>query len=79
MSEPTRVLIAEDEPAARKLLRKFLAERPDVTVVGEVGNGKEAVTAIREQRPEIVFLDVRMPELDGFGPLAQRGCRPSCL
>jgi two-component system, LytTR family, response regulator len=62
-----RVLIVDDERPARRKLRRFLEREPDITVLGECGEGHEAVIAIRKERPELVFLDVQMPGLDGFG------------
>jgi two-component system LytT family response regulator len=67
----TNALIVDDEPLARDRLQKLLDAVPDVTVVGQCTNGKEAVEAIREKAPDLVFLDVQMPELDGFGVLAE--------
>jgi len=64
-----RVLIVDDEPVARDGLRAMLAAEPEVDVVGAVGSGRAAVTAIRELAPDLVFLDVRMPDLDGFAVL----------
>jgi two-component system LytT family response regulator len=69
MTVSMRVLIIDDEPLARGRLRDLLEGEPDVSVVGECASGPEAVAAIREQRPDLVFLDVRMPELDGFAVL----------
>ena len=70
MPDPIRCVIADDEPPARRLLRRFLDERDDVVVAAEVGSGREAVDAIRLSSPDVVFLDVSMPELDGFEVLA---------
>jgi two-component system LytT family response regulator len=64
-----RTLIVDDEPAAREGMRSLLAADADVVVVGECSNGTEAVAAIRETRPDLVFLDIQMPELRGFGVL----------
>src|SRR5262245_9982426 len=64
-----RVLIADDESLARERLRQFLEVEPGTEVVAECVNGAEAVKAIREQSPDIAFLDIKMPELDGFGVL----------
>jgi two-component system LytT family response regulator len=61
-----RVFITDDEAPARKKLLRFLADEPDVSVVGEAGNGRDAVRGIRESRPDLLFLDVQMPEMDGF-------------
>lgn len=66
MAEPLRVLIVDDEAPARALLREYLAKHSDVTVLGECANGFEAVKAIGELAPDLVFLDVQMPKLDGF-------------
>ena len=60
------VLVVDDEPPARRRILALLAEQPDVRVVGECGNGREAIAAIRELRPDLVFLDVQMPEVNGF-------------
>ena len=66
-----RTLIVDDEPLARERLRKLLQEEEDIEILSECDNGTEAVATIREQKPGLVFLDVQMPELDGFGVLAQ--------
>ena len=62
-----RVLIADDEPLAREGLRAELLSDPDAEIVAECANGREAVSSIRKQLPDLVFLDVQMPLLDGFG------------
>ncbi len=61
-----RALIVDDEPHARIKLRKFLEAEDDVEIVGEAAGGKEAVRAIKKQKPDLVFLDVQMPGFDGF-------------
>ncbi len=66
MAESLRALIVDDEAPARALLREYLGAHPEVAIVGECANGFEAVKAIGEQRPELVFLDVQMPRLNGF-------------
>jgi len=65
-----QALIVDDEPLARDRLQKLLDADPDVTVLGQCSNGKEAVKTIRTEKPDLVFLDVQMPELDGFGVIA---------
>ena len=70
MPEPIRCVIADDEPPARRLLKRLLDQRDDVVVVAEAGSGREAVDAIRNADPDVVFLDVAMPELNGFEVLA---------
>lgn len=62
-----RALIADDEAPARAKLRRALAASDDVEVVGEATSGREAVAMIKRLSPDIVFLDIRMPGLDGFG------------
>jgi two-component system, LytTR family, response regulator len=62
-----RVLIVDDEPPARERIRGLLAEEKDITILKECDSGLEAVSAIRELSPDLVFLDVQMPGLDGFG------------
>ena len=68
-----RVLIVDDEPLARRQLRRFLGGLPGVVVVGECASGQEAVATIDELAPDAVFLDVQMPELDGFGVIEAVG------
>lgn len=63
---PVRVVIADDEPRAREVLRYYLEKVGDVEVVGEAATGSEAVEAARRLAPDAVFLDVRMPDLDGM-------------
>ncbi len=66
-----RTLIVDDEPLARERLRQLLRDEPEVEIAGECSNGLEAAAAIRAMRPRLVFLDVQMPELDGFGVLSR--------
>jgi two-component system LytT family response regulator len=75
-----RVLIADDEPLGRERLRSFLRLEPDAEVVAECANGIEALDAIRRHTPQLVFMDIQMPELDGFGVLeALDGARPPAI
>jgi len=71
-----RVLIVDDEHLARALLREYLSSHPDVDIVGECANGFEAVKAIGELDPELVFLDIQMPKLDGFEVVELAGSKP---
>jgi two-component system, LytTR family, response regulator len=64
-----RTLIVDDEPLARERVRMMLGMHDDVAVIGEVGDGRQAIDAIRQHRPDLVFLDVQMPGVDGFGVL----------
>jgi two-component system, LytTR family, response regulator len=61
-----RTLIVDDEPLARARIRRLLHDEADVEVVGECGNGTEAVALVEQVAPDLVFLDIRMPEMDGF-------------
>ena len=65
-----RTLIVDDEPIARARVLSLLNEESDIEVVGECSNGPDAVSTIAEKAPDLVFLDVQMPEIDGFGVLA---------
>jgi two-component system LytT family response regulator len=68
-----RTVIADDQPMARERLTALLSEEPDVQVVAACASGAEAVSAIERHRPDLVFLDMQMPELDGFGVIAAVG------
>jgi two-component system LytT family response regulator len=70
-----RSIIADDEPLARRGIRQLLTRHPDIEVLAETRNGRETVRAIRELRPQLLFLDVQMPELDGFDVLREIGPR----
>jgi len=71
-----RALIVDDEPLARRRVRELLANEADVEIVGEAPDGPTAVALVRELRPDLLFLDIQMPDLDGFGVLEQIGPRP---
>lgn len=70
---PIRTLIVDDEPAGREGLRHLLRGDPEVVLSGECATGREAAAAIVTGAPDLVFLDVQMPELDGFGVLREVG------
>ena len=61
-----RVFVTDDEAPARKKILRFLAQEPDVCVAGEASNGAEAVLGIQKTKPDLLFLDVQMPGMDGF-------------
>ena len=81
MSEPLRVVIVDDEPLAREGLRLRLAPARDVRVIAECANGREAVDVLRREPADVVFMDIRMPELDGFAVLShlERGPLPAIV
>jgi two-component system, LytTR family, response regulator len=64
-----KTLIVDDEPLSRERIRTLLQPQPDVEIVGECGNGRQALAAMQSARPDLLFLDVQMPDLDGFGLL----------
>jgi two-component system LytT family response regulator len=68
-----RVIIVDDEALARAVVREYLAAHPGVTIVAECGNGFDAVKAVTELAPDLMFLDVQMPKLDGFEVLELLG------
>lgn len=66
---PLRAVIVDDEPLARRGLEIRLAAHPDVEIVGHYGDGESAIAGLRAQRPDLMFLDVQMPGMDGFQTL----------
>ena len=70
---PVRALIVDDEPLARAHLRSLLRDRGDVDVIGECGDGRSAIDQIRKLTPELVLLDIQMPELDGLEVIREVG------
>jgi len=75
VSEAVRCLIVDDEPLAVESLRSLAALEPALEVIGEAADGQAAVQAIEELRPDLLFLDVRMQEMDGFDVLASLAAR----
>ena len=61
-----KAIIIDDEPLARQRIRMLLENETDIRLIGEFQNGKEALTGIKKLHPDLVFLDVQMPEMDGF-------------
>src|SRR5687768_8307181 len=68
-----RVVVVDDEPLARTVIREYLKSHPGVEIVAECGNGFEAVKAVTELSPDLMFLDIQMPKLDGFEVLELLG------
>jgi two-component system, LytTR family, response regulator len=73
MSERIRAIIVDDEPLARDGVRLHLDDAGDIEIVGEAGSGEEAIALIEAMRPDLMFLDVQMPGIDGFGVLEAIG------
>ena len=72
-----RTLIVDDEPMARTRLKRFLSAVSDLSLVGECSDGPAAIVAIREQKPDLIFLDVQMPGMGGFDVLREISGTPS--
>jgi two-component system LytT family response regulator len=81
MLRPIRVAVVDDEALARARLRRMLGHEPDVEIVAECGRGDAAVCALRRLRPDVVFLDIHLPDLTGFGVLdaTDANWRPSVI
>ena len=71
MTRAVRALLVDDEALARRGIRQLLAAYPHVSVVGECRNGREALAALEAHEPDLMFLDIQMPELDGFGVMRE--------
>ena len=68
-----RALIVDDEPLARKRIKRLLADERDISVIDECGSGREAIRVIQETSPDLLFLDIQMPEVGGFDVLQSIG------
>jgi two-component system, LytTR family, response regulator len=68
--EVIRVVLVDDEPPARRKLRHLLSPETDFAVVGEAGSAAEAVEVLNHERPDVVFLDIQLPDATGFDVLA---------
>ncbi|HEU0127103.1 MAG TPA: response regulator transcription factor, partial [Pseudonocardiaceae bacterium] len=82
MAERIRVLVVDDHPVVRQGLRTFLDLQDDITVVGEAADGRECVQKAEQLRPDVVLLDLRMPNGDGvaaLGGLRERGVQTRVL
>jgi two-component system LytT family response regulator len=71
-----RALIVDDEPPARAQVREFLADEPDVNVIGESGDGRDALDQVRRLDPDLVFMDIRMPQMSGLEVLRSEAKLP---
>ncbi|HYC62487.1 MAG TPA: LytTR family DNA-binding domain-containing protein [Thermoanaerobaculia bacterium] len=77
--EPIAVLIVDDEAPARAIVREYLLDHPRFIVAAECANGYEAVKAVAEHRPDLMFLDIQMPKLDGFEVLELLDVKPQVI
>jgi two-component system LytT family response regulator len=74
-----RAVIVDDEELARQILREYLAHHSNIELIAECANGFEAVKTVAEQQPDLVFLDIQMPKLDGFEVLELMGAGPAAV
>ena len=79
MQGKMRIIIIDDEPLARELVRKYLSDLPSVEIIGECENGFDALKAIQELKPDLLFLDIQMPKIDGFELLEVLDHRPEIV
>jgi two-component system LytT family response regulator len=75
LNRKIRAVIVDDEPLAREALRLMLKDDPEMEVIAECRNGREAVRVIRKKSPDIVFIDIQMPEIDGFQVVEEIGVK----
>ena len=73
MSARLRAVVVDDEPLARARLRRLLAQHPEVELIADCASGEESIAALQELRPDVAFLDIRMPDMDGFDVLDALG------
>ena len=71
MEGPIRILLVDDHAVVRQGLKAFLATEADIEVVGEAANGREAVEQVKRLKPDVVLMDLVMPQLDGIGATAE--------
>jgi len=73
VSARLRAVVVDDEPLARARLRRLLAQHPEVEVLADCGSGEESIATLQQLRPDVAFLDIRMPDMDGFDVLDALG------
>lgn len=78
-TRPLRAVLVDDEELARRYLRELLSAHPEIEIIGECANGFEAVKAVRDLAPDLLFLDIQMPKLDGFEVLELIDERPAVI
>ena len=80
MNQVFKAIVIDDEPAARRLMKNLLQEHSDmVEVIAEAGNGREAIQKIEELKPDLIFLDIQMPDLTGFEVIEKLSCKPNII
>lgn len=80
MNQLFKAIVIDDEPAARRLMKSLLLEYKEVIeVIGEAGNGREAIAKIEELKPDVIFLDIQMPDLTGFEVIDQLSVKPNII
>lgn len=80
MSQLFKAIVIDDEPAARRLMKSLLEEHQDVVqVIGEAGNGRDAIAIIEEMKPDVIFLDIQMPDLTGFEVIDKLKIKPNII
>lgn len=79
MTTRVRALVVDDEAVARRRVIRMAGERGDIEIVGEAGGGRDALQAIEELRPDLLFLDVQMPDMDGFEVLKNVANLPAVI
>ena len=80
MNQVFKAIVIDDEPAARRLIKSLLQEHEAVvSVIGEAGNGREAIAKIEELKPDLIFLDIQMPDLTGFEVLEKLEHKPNVI
>jgi two-component system LytT family response regulator len=80
MNQVYKAIIIDDEPAARRLMKNLLQEHTDIVqVIAEAGNGREAIQKIEELNPDLIFLDIQMPDLTGFEVIEQLARKPNII
>ena len=80
MNPVFKTIVIDDEPAARRLMKNLLLEHRDlIEVIGEAGNGREAISKIESLKPDLIFLDIQMPDLTGFEVLEQIAHKPNII
>lgn len=80
MNQLFKAVVIDDEPAARRLMKSLLQEHKEVVeVIGEAGNGSDAIAIIKELKPDVIFLDIQMPDLTGFEVIDRLDIKPNII